>query len=98
MKRWVPDYANAGATSTPTNTITATADGWYDLHEICKYGTDTRLEIKVNENVIIKMIAPSSQIAQFSGLIQVMTGDVIKLSYNSDAGSPKMRFIPGKWA
>ena len=97
MRKWVPDYTNAGATSTPPSTITATADGWFDFHEICKYGDDSRLEIKVNENVIIKMVVPSSQVIQFSGLIQVTTGDVIKLTFDGDAGSPKMRFIPGEW-
>ena len=98
MRKWVPDYTNAGASSTPPSTVTATADGWYDLHEICKYGDDSRLEIKVNENVIIKMVVPTGQVIQFSGLIQVIAGDVIKLTFNVDAGSPKMRFIPGKWA
>ena len=99
MKKWMPDYDNAGSPSTPSSgtTYTATADGWYDLREIVRYGNDTRLQVKVNDQIIIQKISTSSVLAQFSGLIQVATGDKMVIIFNSDSGQPTFRFIPGRW-
>jgi hypothetical protein len=102
LMRWVPDYANRGSTNilpgSNTN-FTISDTGFLDFQEIYKYsgGSDTYLRVTINRQDIIRMVAPPNSTTQYSGILPVVKGDVVSVTYNTDAGAHHVYFIPGRW-
>lgn len=98
FKRWVPDYNNTSSTNlvpADETSVTIQQTGFI-CFSFVRYSNNAEVYMTINGAKVMSGIAGAQGYGQISGIIPIVAGDIIEISYNTD--TPHfMYFIPGKW-